>query len=392
MNRISRLLAIAVMLVATAVCAQAQYGEFDYDKAYDERCLYAEELPQLLTRFEGLRHDTSIMPQKWTMAMLDDGTYCLVISPFDEREMMIFTGHGESMRGRVVKDHSTFNEGSGWEAIASLGLYNKKTYNDITLSQRPLPITQCDKKKNRFISSIQFEDAPADVSRHTRMMFKPHVNTVKMLKNARDIKKDESGNVLHDKQNYTFALSDSKVIAKMFRGYGDYEMAPWVVTPEFLSTHNVLQFTRWKEGEKAVEASADCKQIIERYYNGRRVVKSRWLASCEVNERSFYAVQFAHEGTNALAAVVCLAEGEVVSTWEFAGDVDPQNPEQSIWFVDDEGDFIPHAPEIQCITASDAGLELYVRLFGGESVNYIVLREIGSVMVEIQYDTEITAW
>ena len=51
-----------------------------------------------------------------------------------------------------------------------------------------------------------------------------------------------------------------------------------------------------------------------------------------------------------------------------------------------------HIPEIHCIVATDEGLELYVRMFGGESVQYIVLREMESVWMMIQIDYYIFAW
>ena len=118
------------------------------------------------------------------------------------------------------------------------------------------------------------------------------------------------------------------------------------------------------------------------------------MASLPTAEREFYAVQFENEGSDALAALVCIAEGDVASSWEFHGDVDPATYQegQSIWFVDDEGDFMPHAPEIHCMVATEEGLELYVRLYGGESVQYFILREIGSVLMAIQSDYWIYVW
>ena len=53
---------------------------------------------------------------------------------------------------------------------------------------------------------------------------------------------------------------------------------------------------------------------------------------------------------------------------------------------------MPHAPEIHCMVATDKGLELYVRLFGGESVQYYILREVGSVWLEMNVDYWIYVW
>ena len=82
----------------------------------------------------------------------------------------------------------------------------------------------------------------------------------------------------------------------------------------------------------------------------------------------------------------------MASTWDFHGTVDPGQENQSIWFVDDEGDFMSHAPEIHCICTTDEGMELYIRLFGGESVQYYILREMGPVLMEIQVDYWIYVW
>ena len=51
-----------------------------------------------------------------------------------------------------------------------------------------------------------------------------------------------------------------------------------------------------------------------------------------------------------------------------------------------------HAPEIHCAVATDEGLELYIRLFGGESVQYYILREMGTVWMEMMVDYWIYAF
>lgn len=180
----------------------------------------------------------------------------------------------------------------------------------------------------------------------------------------------------------------------MFRGYNNDEALPWIVKNSFFDNHTLLQYNRWKGGEPIKKASAYEKQIISNYYGGRPIKETRWLATLETAERTFYAVQFEHQGSEALAALVCIAEGEVVSTWEFHGTIEtsPYDTTQSVWFVDDEGDFMGHAPEIHCMVATDQGLELYVRLFGGESVQYFILREMSSVWMEMQADIWVYVW
>ena len=80
----------------------------------------------------------------------------------------------------------------------------------------------------------------------------------------------------------------------------------------------------------------------------------------------------------------------MASTWDFHGEARPEG--ESIWFVDDEGDFMSHMPEIHCMVATEKGLELYVRIFGGESVQYYILREVGSVWLTLQVDYWIYVW
>jgi hypothetical protein len=217
---------------------------------------------------------------------------------------------------------------------------------------------------------------------------------VRLSGQNRKTKKDEQGNMINDEMEYDFQLITPSVMAKMFRGYEDNEMAPWVVKKDFFTHHSLLQFSRWKEGEPIKKVTQDTRNIISSYYNGRRIKNIHWLASVDIAERSFYAVQFEHQGGDALAAMVCIAEGSVASVWEFHGSMYPQEykDNEAIWFVDDEGNFMEHAPELQCIVATDQGLEIYLRLYGGESVQYYILREVGSVMMTLQVDYWIYVW
>ena len=371
-----RLTNTIILLLTVSIFAHAQ-GDIDYDKMEDAVKWYADHAEGIMIRFEGLRHDAGQLPQKF---------FSLAVSTWDERLVILFSPNGNDLKARTI-DRSTIQPDVSWESISYLGL--RRTHaTDITLKERPLPVRNMDKAKNTFeVVADTKENLPA--GNYNQMIFKPHQNGVRLATKHQDVKKDENGTVVRDETQYVFKLKDPAIVSKMFRGYKDEEAVPWVVKNSFFDDHIPLQFSRWKEGEPVKKASSYEKQIISSYYGGRPIKDSRWLATLESGERTFYAVQFEHQGDDALAALVCIAEGAVVSTWEFHGKPDPYG---SIWFVDDDGDFMEHAPEIHCMVATNEGLELYIRQFGGESVSYYILREMGTVWMEIQDDCWVYVW
>ena len=90
----------------------------------------------------------------------------------------------------------------------------------------------------------------------------------------------------------------------------------------------------------------------------------------------------------ALGSVVCFAEGELVSSWDNYAELNGEEAEahQSVWHVDDEGDYFGIAPSIHCMMGTNAGLELYVVRYGAESYSTMILREIGDQFICIQSD------
>ena len=386
---------ILALLIASLVMANNNNVNDDFDDEMAAQTWYADRAEGIVIRFEGLRHDSGQLPQKYCLVSNGQAgpvKFDLVVSTWDERAMILFTPDGDDVKGKVV-DSSVLTENTNWYFMSNLLSFCTPSL-DITLIQRPLPVTACDKAHNTFVSVVDFGDAPKDITEYKTMIFKPHQNAVRLLKEHHNIKKDEEGNVLHNEMEYTFKLVNPQTVARMFRGYGDDEMVPWVVKNDFFAGHTLLQFSRWKLGEAIMKASPDVSRIISQYYGGRRIKDARWVASVESGERSYYAVQFEIKDGDALAALVCVGEGEVVSTWEFHADTEPRNFEEdeSLWFVDDGGNFMEHIPEIQCIVATECGVELYVRVFGGESVQYYVLREVGSVIMQLQADYEILVW
>ena len=375
---------VALTFFVTATAARAQDP---YETAHR---WYSDHAEAVLEKFEQLRPNAKIHPQKYTLVPHHRsvrGGHELLISTWDESFMAVFTPNdNDEVEGKVSK-LDKLPDDCFWEGIDMLSSYIT-TNLDITAIQRPLPVREVNKKSNKFIVVVEKDNPVKTINDYTQMVFKPHINRVRLADSKHVQHKDSEGYVISDDMRYIFSLADPTVLPKMFRGYDNTEMVPWVVKDDFTAGHTLLQFNRWKEGEPEKKAGKDALDIISHFYGGRAVKASKWIADLESAERSFYAVQFENKGSDALAAMVCIAEGEVVSSWEFHGQVDPNSPDgyQSVWFVDDEGDFLAHAPEIQVMTATEQGLVLFVRLFGGESVQYLILRETGETWQCIQRD------
>ena len=394
MENPKRLFTMLVILLAIASQIHAQ--EVDYDAIVNAEKWYSDLCEEAVLGFESTRQNANKHPQKYCVFPHQHAGslgHALAIATTDESEIVIFTPNGNHLKAQRISK-SILPKEVYWNAISHLGR-SIASSSDITLRERPIPVRSPDKKNNEFLAVVEDGEKIPDIKAYNQMMFKPHRNSVRLSNQHHTKKVDEQqGAVIKDQMEYVFKLTNPSVIAKMFRGYDDNEMCPWVVKSSFFNHHSILQFSRWKDGEPVRKASKDACRIISDYYGGRPIKDTRWLATLESGERSFYAVQFEIAGTEALAAMVCIAEGEVASAWEFQGKIDPAtyHEGESIWFVDDEGSFMEHAPEIHCIAATDKGLELYVRLFGGESVQYFILREMGSVLMEIQADYWIYVW
>ncbi len=277
---------------------------------------------------------------------------------------------------RAKPTHEYDPDDMGWQEFNMCGKYLKAS-TDITLRERPI-FVEPDIAKNKFVALS--EDPVKDASAYNRMIFKPHVGNITF-----------TGNLGYDNDlyRYGYKLNDPSFTKKMFRGYQSHEACPVVVKESFLRTHNPLQFSRWKEPEQIVGLGNDyfLKQIADRYEN-RPIKEIRWIAGCEANERMFYAVQFEDQGGVALGSVVCFAEGELVSSWDNYAELNGEEAEahQSVWHVDDEGDYFGIAPSIHCMMGTNAGLELYVVRYGAESYSTMILREIGDQFICIQSD------
>lgn len=386
-------MATTVLLMVLACAVQAQTQDY-YEKMTDNQRWYADHSEKAILRYEGLKSHAGKLPQKYCMMPSKEAApldFAMVISNYDNDEAVVFTPNGDDLKAKRI-DFNTVPDSIYWEDISELCRY-RTPEKDITLREKPLPVRQMNKQKNTFTVVRDKENPVKDISAYRQMMFKPHQNAVRLANQKRNFKQDSEGNTVKDEMEYTFKLTNANIMPKMFRGYDNGEACPWVVTDNFFKTHHLLQYSRWKYGEPIRKATADACRIISNYYGGRKIKETRWLANIESGERTFYAVQFEVKKNDALAAMVCIAEGEVASVWEFHGKVeDGYQDGQSIWFVDDEGNFMEHAPEIHAICTTDAGMELYVRLFGGESVQYYILREVGPLWMTLDVDYWIYVW
>ena len=120
---------------------------------------------------------------------------------------------------------------------------------DITLKHRPLFLNNIQIAKNRFTTDNEtWLTEGVDVGQmkrtYNRIIFKPHIGNAKFVS-----EKATGKNGL-----FTFALTDAAMAKKMFRGYSDYQAAPFIVPQAWLNDHNVLNYTRWLQGEKEKSA------------------------------------------------------------------------------------------------------------------------------------------
>ena len=142
---------------------------------------------------------------------------------------------------------------------------------DVTLKHRPLFLNKIQIAKNRFSTNNgTWMTEGVDVGKmkriYDRIIFKPHIGNAKFVS-----EKSVGGNGV-----FTFALTDAAMVKKMFRGYSDYQATPFIVPKAWLNDHNVLNYTRWLNGEKENPVSRDALGIISRFYGGRKVIASKW--------------------------------------------------------------------------------------------------------------------
>ena len=268
-----------------------------------------------------------------------------------------------------------------WQPLFNIyGLEGRDASLDITLKHRPLFLNDINIGKNRFTTDngtwlTEGVDVGKMKRTYNRIVFKPHIGNAKFVR-----EKATGKNAL-----FTFALTDASMARKMFRGYADTQATPFIVPHAWLNDHTPLNFTRWLNGEKEKTGSPDVIQLINGFYGDQQVIATKWLASCPINERHFYQVLFAPRNGVGLVAMVCIAEGEVVSVYN-----DWQPLQDGNKFTESGLDYSKeiffYAPQIMAMVATPEGLELYVRWNSLEGMHYSIWREMDQNWIQIQDD------
>ena len=346
-----KILSLLLLLACCATVVQAQMP-----------ATVQRQLPIVIEQFN---HEKSFLNQAYWYVLTDvdsDGFNEFAIADFEKQFTSTFKITGEKLeRIRTIPSGNV-----NWQPL--FYIYSTEGRNaslDVTLKHRPLFLNKIQIAKNRFTTSNEtWLTEGVDVGKmkriYDRIIFKPHIGNAKFVS-----EKSTGKNGL-----FTFALTDAAMTKKMFRGYSDYQATPFIVPQAWLNDHNVLNYTRWLQGEK----------------------EKKWLASCPVNERHFYMVLFEPQNHVGLMSMVCLAEGEVVSTQNEWFELSKDNK-----FTDDGRDYSKelffYAPQIMAMVATPPGLELYVRWNSLEGIHYSIWREMDSQWIQIQDDYEyIQAW
>ena len=248
-----------------------------------------------------------------------------------------------------------------WKPFRKIGTYLNAS-EDITLSQLPV-LAYADYKRNEFTTHAQMM---LDATSYRHIVFKGQVG---------DASLKSSGDAC------VYALNNAKAIKTMFRGYKDNELFPIIATDDYLATHEMKSFVRWKYPERVKPMEKERQQVVSEYFGGRAIKNARWLADLESSDRKLYAVEFKPEGNQALAVIACFIGNRLVSTYDQYAVVDKSRG--WLWTPGDKADFMNALPELQGLAMTDEGFELYMSQMVGEHRRMIVVREVRSMFIEL---------
>ncbi len=248
-----------------------------------------------------------------------------------------------------------------WKPFRKIGTYLDAS-EDITLSQLPV-LAYADYKHNEFTTHAQ---KMLDAASYNHIVFKGQVGDVTL----------KSGG-----EAAVYSLNDAKAIKTMFRGYKDNELFPIIATDNYLATHEMKSFVRWKYPERVKPMEKERQHVVSQYFGGRAIKNARWLADLESSDRKLYAVEFKPEGNQALAVIACFIGNNLVSTYDQYAVVDKSRG--WLWTPGDKGDFMNALPELQGLAMTDEGFELYMSQMVGEKRHMIVVREVRSMFIEM---------
>ncbi len=248
-----------------------------------------------------------------------------------------------------------------WKPFRKMGTYLDAS-EDITLSQLPV-LAWAHYQRNEFTTHASLM---LDAASYSHIIFKGQVGEARL----------KSGG-----EAAVYELSDAKAIKTMFRGYKDNELFPIIATDDYLATHEMKSFVRWKHPERVRPMEKDRRQVVSNYFGGRAIKNARWLADLESSDRKLYAVEFMPQGNQALAVVACFIGNRLVSTYDQYAVVDKSRG--WLWTPGDKGDFMNALPELQGLAITDEGFELYMSQMVGECRHMIVVREVRSMFIEL---------
>ena len=249
-----------------------------------------------------------------------------------------------------------------WIPFRKIGNYIDAN-DDITLSQLPV-LTRASYNKNEFTTSAA---TMLPASSYGHIVFKKQVGDA-------SVKSAEQGKAVYE-------LNNPNGIKTMFRGYKDSELYPILVTSEYLESHRMMPFSRWKYPERVTPMEREKQQAVSEHYGGMIIKNSRWLANLEESDRKLYAVEFKAQSGLSLAVIACFIGNRLVSTFEQWAVVDKGR--NWLWTPGDKGDFMNALPELQGLALTDEGFELYMSQMVGENRHMIVLREVGTMFIEL---------
>lgn len=262
-------------------------------------------------------------------------------------------------KNQVAKVYNS--ETMEWCPFRKIGTYLDAS-EDITLSQLPV-LAYANYKSNEFTTHAQMM---LDAASYRNIVFKGQ-------RGAASLKSRGDGNV--------YSLNDASAIKKMFRGYKDNELFPIIATDDYLATHDMKSFVRWKYPERVTPMEKDRQQAVSEHFGGRAIKNARWLANLESSDRKLYAVEFKPEGSQALAVIACFIGNRLVSTYDQYAVIDKSH--DWLWTPGDKGDYMNALPELQGLAVTDEGFELYMSQMMGDQRHMIVVREVRSMFIEL---------
>ena len=162
---------------------------------------------------------------------------------------------------------------------------------------------------------------------------------------------------------------------EMFRGYEAREVVGLVADSRFLAQHRFPPFSRWKYPEKEVPMSASLEKLMETRYD-RPLKQSRYIGNLREEDGRLGIFEFEPKDGEAMVVIAWTVGGKVKATYVKTTEINPDDGENSVWNVDDEGSY--GIPELLCIAFDPHdNVILFLNHPAPESMNLFGLRQQG---------------